>query len=405
MLSGSLLITRFRNRKACPLRLQLDEENLKIATVLIRTFNEAANLRRFELEEEIEDQSRRCTNPKIVQGLAKILLNRSEFAFSGNADPMETRDRVFSASAKYWSTANDVSSTPEVHRRTILGSLGFDNPQVLENTELWLFGDVTSNQKLVAFDSIPPAQLIHRYNIAQVQGLLLNAVDLEIRIGKCRKSGFRQVMQMMKFFRLMYSITGRQQEQLTLQIDGPGSILENARSYGLEIAQFFPAILLLRESWELTAKLKVTGRNGIFDLELSDRDPYQTYYVEKGIWANEKVRKLIDRINEKYGHELTASIASDIVPVSRNRYLLPDIAFRQAKSNAVYQLEWIRYLSPAKVEFLIHMKEELPRNYLIAVKGKSIKVEQLSASLGKHLIVFSSSLTAPAIKNAIDTLE
>ena len=405
MLSGPLLITRFRNGRAYPLKLRADQGDRKTAEELIRIFKEAENLRRFELEEKIKGLDSGYSNPKIVQGLAKILMDRCEFAHSGAADPTETRKLVFSASAKYWSTVKDEGSAPETHRSAIFDSLEFDDSQTSGNIELWLFGDIVSNQRLVAFDPILPDGLIHRYNVAQVQGLLLHAVSLEIRIGKCGESGFRQMMQMMKFFRLMYSIADRRHSQLTLRIDGPGSILENARSYGLEIAQLFPAILLLRESWELTAELKMSGRSGIFNLELSDRDSYRTHYVEKGVWANGKVQKLIDRINHKYGDRLTASIASDIVPLGRNRYLLPDMTLCKANSDVAYRLEWIRYLSPTKIKFLSEIKGELPQNYLIAVKRKGAKTEWLSDALGKRLLVFSGDLTAPAIKKAVDALE
>ena len=405
MLTGPLLMTRFRNGKAYPCKIQAEGHNLKVAAMLIQLFKDAKNLRRFELDAEIRNQDIGRINPKTVQGLAKILINRSNFAHSGSENPMETRAQVFSSSAQYWSTAKTHYQGPEFHRQVILNQLKFDQENILNNTEAWLFGDMISYQKLIDFNPILPRQLIHRYNIEQVQGLLLNTIDLEIRISKCFDRGFRQLMQMMRFFRLMFTITSYQRQVLTLKIDGPGSVLENPRSYGLEIAQFFPSVWLLKEPWHLTAKLKIPGRSRIFRLELSDQDPYQTHYVEKGVWANEKIAKLINRINEKYPDQFIASTESTIYPLSRNRYLLPDVCLKSVSGNRIYQLEWIRYLSNEKIQFLTTLDGELPANYIIAVKGKRRKLERLTQALGSRLIIFANELTASAIRKAIEGIE
>ena len=411
MLTGPLLISTFRRGKVYPHKLKLNSLNLRLATELIQLVNSSIGDRRSEIDEQVKGLTFEKINPKVIQGMQKILFDRSTFTHSAEKNPEEIRDDVFTASAEYWKSAK---ATPDItrHKEHILFNLNIDSSSHATDTESWLFSDVTGNQSLISVNILTPEDLIHRFNINQVQGLLLNAQDLEVKIHRKKNSTFGQVMHMLKFFRLMFEIREADSEWITIAIDGPSAVLENRRSYGLELAQFFPAIILLSGSWQLKATVKRSHRGRKNQLEISDRDEYQTFYQENRVWHHHKIDSLIDRFNEKYGDLLIAKHEQELIGLKDNHYLLPDFSITRQKSEKGYEfeekgikVEWIPYLSNAKISRLMRINRELPANYLFAVKGKRAKLKSLSHQMGAHLMIYSNELTVPALKKQYDMLK
>ena len=410
MLPGPLLIATYRYGKVYPHKLKLNSTHIQLATELIQLNNNSIGARRSEIEDQTKGLSFEKINPKVIQGLQKILFDRSTYSHSTEIEPAEIREEVFTASADYWKT---VSSVPEIthHKQKILKQLNQDSPEHLTSTDTWLFGDMVGNQKLITFDNLTPENLIHRFNIGQVQGLLLNAQDVEISIERQNNATFRQVMHMLKFFRLMFEIRSQEKDWMIIGIDGPGAVLDNRRSYGLELAQFFPAVLVLDGSWQLTASVKRSPRARQSKLEITDKSGYQSYHTRKRVWQHQKISSLINRFNEKFGESLVAKHEQTIISLKGNRYLLPDFAVQPVEKTDKNQpgeteilVEWIPYLSYSKMKWLKKIIPELPTNYLFAVKGKRPKLKSLMNKLGDQLMVFASELTAPAVKKQVGLL-
>ncbi len=399
MLTGNLNLSKFRNGIVSPYFLQLNEKNEKISTQLIEMFEQSSGRKRYEIEEDIKSYYIEKVNPKIVQGFAKILFNRCEFLNYGEDDPKATRETVFSASADYWrkSSLNDGVSINS-HKKSILQNINVLKKEAMENTDAWLYGDILSNQKLSKFDHISSEDLVHRYNIEQIQGLLLHIRTLDLEVFLEQDSAFKQVFQLLKFFQLMFEVVKTENNWLTLRIDGPSSILENARSYGVEVANFFPAILLLKIPWCFKGTIKVPGRQRLFKLEVSNQNDYQTFYRGKGVWKQEKVTSLIKRFNEKYSDTHQAKGENKIIPLSDNRYLIPDIVINEnGDTSKEIMVEWIFYVSEASIKRLGRLVKEIPENYVFTLRGKIDKMKPLQKKLGKHLLVFAKEPTAPAL--------
>jgi uncharacterized protein len=409
MLGRQHLITTFRHGKAYPFKLALTPENLQPAKNLIRLFQSTVGQRRIEIEDEVRRISLESRTPKVIAGLAEILFKQSEFAQIGREDPAIIRSRVFSAAARYWKDPNTRPLHYLKHRQSIFQSLTIEGPKNTDEIDAWLFGDILSHQKLQAFTATDPETLLHRYNLCQLQGVIADSTRVELKVYRYRNSAFRQVMQMLKFFRLLFAVTKSSEEWLTLTIDGPASILENSRSYGVEIANFVPAVLLLNAPWFLTATVKIPQRPRLFTLELSNDNPYHSGYREKRVWINEKVEGLVRRFNHKYHDHFRAEVTQHIVPLRHNRYLIPDVMIRSEggqsgdSTEPVFMLEWVHYPSTTKLQALERISAEIPDNYLIAIRGKRSKLTSLIDRLEPQLIVFSAELTAPALFKKLDS--
>lgn len=404
MLSGPLNLARFKNGIARPFQLQHSSRHIALAEQIIDLFASSLKSKRYEIEEEIKSMTIEKVNPKVVQGLAKVLFNRCCFLDFGDSDPQALREKLFTVSAEYWASRPPLAVALQEHRKRILTDAGVEAPEAFEETDAWLFGDITSNQILKSFETIAPEQLLNRYNIEQIQGLLLNADQLTLHLQLLNEGSLRQVMQMLKFFQLMFQVTDATADRVTLKIDGPGSIFENTRSYGLEIANFFPAILLLNPPWELQATLNIPSRRRRFQLTLNQQIGLESPYSRKGVWNHQKITRLVERFNEKYGEEYEARPENQLIALSNNRYLLPDITIRHLSSSRQFSIEWIHYLSDTKLKQLLQVQRELPERYLFAVKGKRSKLEKQKQSLGAQLLVIVRELTAPALLKAIQEL-
>ncbi len=400
------MITSYRNGKATPHKLEIKNSTLDLSSNLIQLFENSKGLKRFEIEEEVKAYNVKQITPKVIQGMAKILFHRSTFSEYDDEDPQEIRQDVFTASAIYWRQLSETNVLFTEHKKKILGSINRDTPETINDTESWLFGDMVNNRKLESFEGITPEELIHRFNIEQVQGLLLYSQKLELTFSRQQNAAFRQMMQYLKFFQLMFDIKNMDENNVTLLIDGPSSVLENSRSYGLEIAQFFPAILLLTVPWRLIAELKVPGRHRRFKLEITDQNPYKTFYQEKGIWKRNKIQNLVDRFNQKYGEDCQANLLQDIITLQNNRYLIPDFNMQSSTKNSrEIQIEWIQYVTKAKIKWLQQIRSELPDNYVFAIKGKRARLGKLMDCMGKNILMFSNELTAPALKKKMDEFD
>lgn len=404
MLTKTLLLSTYRKGKIYPFKLALSEKNVELANRLIALFKTSIDRNRNEIDESIRGFNIKGVNPKVIQGLGKLLYDRSEFSEHQEVDYPSLRMDVFNRSAQYWRNVSADSIEYTVHQRNIIEMLPEDIQILSEGSPHWLYGDISDNQCLRSFKDLTPENLINRFNISQVQGVLLNTQTLRLKVSTRFDASVKQVFQMLKFFRLMFSVVDYNGREIVFEIDGPSSVLENARSYGLEIASFFPAVLILNTPWEMEAMVERKGVTRDFQLLITSDNPYKTFYQPQKLWLNDKVEELVSRFNEKYSEKsLKATCENTIFPLSGNRYLLPDIriAGETQKSEKSYYIEWMRYLSPEKIERLKQLLPELPEHYLFAIKGKRSKLAPMIAGCEERFLIYTSNLTANSLYKII----
>ncbi|MBT4287942.1 MAG: DUF790 family protein [Deltaproteobacteria bacterium] len=401
MLTGLLLISRYRQGKVYPHILPLNDYYIPIAQNLIQVFQNSTQLKRIEIEDKLKRFHADKINPKVIQGLSKLLFDRSEFQTPAKIKPDETRAEIFEVSRKYWQSQNPVPTDFRNHQKEILKLLPKQIVPPKDDIDAWLYADIGANQKLTDFNPIKAEQLIHRYNLSQVQGLLINTKALKLKIETIDKPSMRKILQHLRFFGLLFSIEST--EIFTeITISGPSSVLEQSKSYGLELANFLPAIFLLKCPWQLSADVYSKQRKRFFTLMFDHKSPYQTHLKSSDFWVNEKVSDLILKINEKKKSPYKASKSDKIITLSENRFLLPDFKIENKKEKSKYYIEWIRFQTKWKLEWLKKVHSEIPSNYIFAIKGKRIKLKQLSEMYNHQLLIYSNTFTAPAVLKQIE---
>lgn len=250
---SDLLIQRFVGEEVIPKRLKLDSKNLTTATELISVFQECVGLRRAELDERLQILEGEETDYRIKRGFAHLLSNGfAEFEIISPIEPSILRQLVFEASAKVLpSTQNTNKVLADVAERLSLDS---GKEVTSEQIKKGLYADLAENQVLISFDSPSAEALVHRYNLAQVQGVLYRAADIVITAYRNEPGEYKQLFRYLKLFGLMSYIEGDADHGFSITIDGPASLFKQSTRYGIGIAKFLPSLLHVSK-WKMETRL------------------------------------------------------------------------------------------------------------------------------------------------------
>ncbi len=273
-------------------------------------------------------------------------------------------------------------------------------------------------------EPLPPAALPYRYNVAQVQGLLLRAERVELTAPWPAPRRLRQLMRYLKFYRLLFreappptppsagparrrAATGAgppAEPELHLVIDGPLSVLESATRYGLELAQFFPALLLWEPPWRLEAELRL-GRSqsraqSPARLCVEPHPWLRSHYPDHGQWIPADVLRFVAAFNAG-ASPWRAAAAEALLALPDNRCLVPDFEFRRPGAAPVY-LEHLAYPDAAAVAArLEQIAAAGRRDYLLACRAVP-SVKALGQPPG--LLTFRRSLLPGPVREALQRL-
>ena len=109
--------------------------------------------------------------------------------------------------------------------------------------------DVMQFHRLKGFEGYASGdELLARYNVAQTQAVLYDAVSMTV----WAKEDFKQILRYAKLARLMHTIQRRPDGGYLISLDGPSSVLRETRRYGVAFAKFLPALLAC-SGWKLNA--------------------------------------------------------------------------------------------------------------------------------------------------------
>jgi predicted nuclease of restriction endonuclease-like RecB superfamily len=254
MLPTDLLTHRQNGEEIIPKRLKLDQKHLNLATELISFFEEAVGKTQGLLERQLADFEGDTTDYRMKRGLAYILKSSfCNFEIVSPLEPPMLREKVFSLAAKSVSSreATDI----------ILNKIADDLSQELNQEILpiqirnGLYADLLENKILTAFDTPKPEEVLHRYNLSQIQGVFYKASQLVLNAHRNVPGEYKLLFRYLKLFQLMAYIEGDAEHGFTISVDGPTSLFTPSTRYGLAIAKLIPALLHVTK-WSLSATLQ-----------------------------------------------------------------------------------------------------------------------------------------------------
>lgn len=263
MLTRDLLRYKIRSRQIYPQFIEpTDPQLLAIAEQLIAIFEKSPNTPRatlLEASKQIIDSTPGI--PVVKRGLEKLLLDRTEFDTAPNETLIAFRQRLFMETSRLLSEEQFQDYTDYRHRVSQI-TPDESQPEIAATAEgelaSKLYADLPSCQPVLTFRTLSSEHLLHRYNAAQVQGLLLHCNTLALRLADAMTAELRQLFKYLRFNQLLSTIR-KEEELYQITVDGPLNLFYKTKRYGMNLANFFIAVLH-QPKWELTAEVRFRNR-------------------------------------------------------------------------------------------------------------------------------------------------
>ena len=261
MLTKDLLQYKIQKGQIYPQFIEpTDSELLRIAEQLIDVFETSPNASRatlLESSKHIIDSTPGA--PIVKRGLEKLLLDRTEFDTAPNEELIAFRHALFTETSRMLSQEQFADYADYQHK---VSQITADKSPMMEPTELSakLYADLPSSQPVLAFNTLSAERLLHRYNAAQVQGLLLHCNTLTLKLADSMTAELRQLFKYLRFNQLLSTIR-KEGELYEITVDGPLNLFYKTKRYGMNLANFFVAVLH-QPKWELTAEIQFRNKQG-----------------------------------------------------------------------------------------------------------------------------------------------
>jgi len=194
-------------------------------------------------EDEVDCPVRR------IDAFCKLLDERASYDRDKRGGAAALRQKVFRIAAEKHPlvTAPDrlFESSESIVKQQIADEVGKSWVQI----ERELFADIIQFHRLKDFEGYDSAsELLARYNVAQSQAVLYDAVSMVV----WAKEDFKLILRYAKLARLMHSIVRKSDGTYQITLDGPVSVLKQTRRYGVAFAKFLPALLSC-SGWKMKA--------------------------------------------------------------------------------------------------------------------------------------------------------
>ena len=411
MLRGEHVMARLNRGRLVPHRLSPDDRRAAdVAAELCELYAAHVGRPRSDLEADLatrEEELGPGLDPRrgfrIVRALSKLLEERASWVSSTEADPYTLRTRIFElASALPEPPAAEPGLLEIPTRQDVLSRVSAETG--VEAPAELMYADRQGAQLLAEFDRPSPEELLRRYNVAQVQGVLYAARDLVVDLGAGADA--RLVFHYVKLLGLIHDLEPLEGEAgYRLRLDGPLSIFGGTRKYGLRLAKFLPG-LLLTSPWRLSANVEWRGRDAILELDSQTSGLESHYLGPKDERDADDVRvafvRAWERAKDTEGWELEPGGGVLSFP-ERKAALVPDFTLRRA--GEVVYLEILGFWSQRNlVERVALLREAREREHRVLVAASErlgASREALEQAIEGGVIPFKDRLAAKAVLAAL----
>jgi len=286
MLPSDLLINKFVGESIVPRKLELNQQFLNLANEQITCFKSLVGQTQHILEERLSVLEGDNIDYRIRRGFNHLLKSHfSRLEIISPIEPQLIRKKVFSRD-------NLCAPLPKNrlnHLERISQELSLELNKEVTTQDIinGIYGDLSENQILVQFEPPTAEELIHLYNLSQVQGIFYRASKIILQAHRNVPGQYKLLFRYLKLFQLMAYIEGDAETGFTITLDGPTSLFKASTQYGFALAKMIPALLHVSR-WSLNANLKLkdtynkTHTDGYYSLDhfcglVSHYPPGKTY--------------------------------------------------------------------------------------------------------------------------------
>ncbi len=394
MLTGKLVRVRNAKDRLIPSYIATDDAKLQdYAVRLLDLYRTFIGRTRGEVEDELREAFGDNPTHLVEQGLAKLLEDRCEYEVDSENDPAEVREKVFLKAALARKTGGKFDRT--VVLEAVAVESGISSVEIDRN----LFADLKSEQRMVSFDDFTVAQLLHRYNVALAQAILLRSAGITVQVFDESPNRYRQLIRKIKFHRLICEIQPGGKDSHTLKLDGPLSLFSSTSKYGLQLAFFLPSLLLCKR-FELTATVRWGAERKEKSFTLSNSDGLKSHLVDTGDFVPKELQMFAESFRKSV-QDWELSTDADVVLLPSGHWA-PDFQLVHKSSGTVVRMEVLGFWRRTDAEKLYRrLSTELKAPFVLAVSDSFNIDETLSDDWGEHIYRFKKAiLPAEVVKLA-----
>lgn len=265
----------------------------------------------------------------ITRGLEKLLLDQTEFDTTTDAELLEMREKLFLHTSQLLS--NQCFGDLRDYHQQVEKVFAQNQEEIAQQ----LYADLPPYQPVLSFKSYSAENLLHRYNCAQVQGLLLRSDYLQLSISEKDPVLLRQLCKYLRFHQLLAEIVPDSEKGYRITIDGPLSLFSQTQKYGVNLANFFPAILH-QPQWQLQAQIQLTKQK-TYQLCLDQSCQIRSHYHQFLAYLPQEIEMFQQTFQQKSEFWKVAP-AKQFIPLKGEFYCFPDYVF-QHESGVMVAME------------------------------------------------------------------
>lgn len=185
-----------------------------------------------------------------LRAACKLILDQCDFELRDDVDPGDLRARLFSAAAAARAAGTFVRDDLVT---ATAADVGLDVPTF----EAMLYADLDEARLVdaTALRTMTPTALVQRWDLAEVQALLLRAVAVRIDVD-ARPAELRGLLRALKLHQLLFEPVPTDDRGLALLVDGPAALFSQSLRYGLKLALLVPRVMACR-TWRLEAMVQL----------------------------------------------------------------------------------------------------------------------------------------------------
>jgi len=369
MLAGKHVRVKTVRTKLVPQYIDpVQPELLETAGSLIDLYRSLTGKTREEVETEVTELVGDNPSQIVQQGLSKLLEDRCEFEVESGHPPDELRDRMFQTATEY-----RASHAGKLDRQAVLDQVAAELSVSAQTIEQSLFADLKAEQRLISFQDITKEQLLHRYNVALAQSILIKATGVEVLIRHDTPQRMRTLFRAAKFHRLICEMETPGEGCYTLRLDGPLSLFSATQKYGMQLAFFLPHILQCRD-FDLKARVRWGPQRTEKQFVLTAKDGLRSHLIDYGSYVPKELQLFAESFNKaKTGWQISEETA--ILPLG-NSFWVPDFRLTNYLTQKVVHLDIIGFWR--RMDVVKHhqkLREHAAGKFILAV-SEQFQVEE-----------------------------
>lgn len=380
---------------------------LDAASRLILSFERSVGRKRDELTEDLEDVIVPPRLLKALEGLKKLLFDRSEFASPQEVNPSELRALVFATASKMRAGLEEGA---RFERQIALIAAATETNLDIYHLDDVLYADLKGEQRLIKFIKVHPQRLLEEYTLGQEQAILLRASELNVRVSCQQPSTYRYLFRQLKFRRLLFEITPKYHhrgdhvlpavfddegapDEYEITISGPHNLFKSSTKYGLQLALILPTLRIC-DTWRLSAKVHWGKERMPLDFyldHLSSASVVRDDMTE--IPLPEELETLLAQL-KKHKSLWRARRSSKILHLPGIGVCIPDLVFSHPERRDRVYFEMMGYWSREAVWRRVELVESgLAERMIFAVSSRlRVSEKVLDDQLPSALLVYKGAI-------------